>query len=232
MSGLHESSIGKKVLMAASGTLLFGFVIGHLLGNLKIFTGELHFNEYAVFLRTAGTPALPEGGLLWLARIGLLAAVSVHLISAFTLWRRSRAARTQGYVKRHDLSFSYASRTMRWGGVIILLFVVYHLLHLTWGVAHSDFVCADHPDAFHGHANAFHNVVSGFQIWWVSAVYVLAMIPLGMHIYHGLWSATQTLAVNNDIVRRIRRPLAGAIACGVVIGNISIPLSVLMGWIG
>jgi len=232
MSGLHESSIGKKVLMAASGILLFGFVIGHMLGNLKIFTGELHFNEYAVFLRTVGAPAVPEGGLLWLARIGLLAAVTLHLTSAAALWRRSNAARRQGYVKSNDISFSYASRTMRWGGVIILLFVVYHLLHLTWGVAHNDFVCANHPDAFDGHANAFHNVVAGFQIWWVSAIYVLAMIPLGMHIYHGLWSATQTLALRNDVVRRVRRPLAAALAGGIVIGNISIPLSVLIGWVG
>lgn len=223
MSGLHETSVGQKLLMAASGILLFGFVVGHLLGNLKIYTGELHYNEYALFLRTMGAPAVPEGGLLWLMRIGLLAAVAVHLASAAALWRRSRAARRQRYVKLRDLSFSYASRTMRWGGVIILLFVVYHLLHLTWGVAHADFV---------GHANAFHNVVSGFRIWWVSAVYALAMIPLGMHVYHGLWSATQTLALRHAGVERIRRPLAAAIAGGIVAGNVSIPLSVLMGWIG
>jgi succinate dehydrogenase / fumarate reductase cytochrome b subunit len=179
-----------------------------------------------------GSPAVPEGGLLWLARIGLLAAVGIHMASAVSLWRRSRAARRHGYVKHEDVSFSYASRTMRWGGVIIVLFVAYHLLHLTWGVAHNNFVNANHPDAFEGHADAFHNVVAGFRIWWVAALYALAMIPLGMHIYHGLWSATQTLAVRNDGVRRIRRPLAAGIAGLIVIGNISIPLSVLMGWVG
>jgi len=229
---LYESSIGKKVVMALSGSVLFGFVVVHMLGNLKLFTGERHFNDYAVFLRTVGEPALPHGTLLWITRAVLLACIGVHLVAAGQVWVQSRRARTSRYRKRDDLSFSYASRTMRWGGVIIVAFVVYHLLHLTLGVAHHDFIGADHARAWAGHVNAYRNVVSGFRVPWISAAYVLAMIPLGLHIYHGLWSATQTLALNGRRVKQWRRPFAAAVAGAIVLGNASIPLAVLLGWVG
>jgi succinate dehydrogenase / fumarate reductase cytochrome b subunit len=229
---LYESSIGKKVVMALSGAVLFGFVVWHMLGNLKLFTGEQHFNDYAVFLRTVGEPALPHGALLWISRVVLLACVGVHLVAALQVWAQSRRARTTRYRQHDDLSFSYASRTMRWGGVIIVAFVVYHLLHLTVGVAHHDFVGADDPQAWGGHVNAYRNVVNGFRVPWVSAAYLLAMIPLGLHIYHGLWSATQTLSLNGRRVKQWRRPFAAAVAGGIVLGNMSIPLAVLLGWVG
>jgi succinate dehydrogenase / fumarate reductase cytochrome b subunit len=229
---LYETSVGKKVVMAVTGAILFGFVVGHMLGNLKIFTGEEHFNDYAVFLRTVGEPAVPAGGLLWIARLALLGCVGLHFVAAVQTWMTSRSARTQGYKKNENLSFTYASRTMRWGGVIILAFVVYHLLHLTVGVAHPDFIGADHPQAWEHHVNAYQNVVAGFRVWWVSALYTVAMIFLGLHIHHGVWSVTQTLSFAGTRIKRWRRPFATAVALVIVLGNISIPLSILAGWVG
>jgi succinate dehydrogenase / fumarate reductase cytochrome b subunit len=228
---LYESSVGKKAVMAATGAILFGFVVVHMLGNLKIFTGETHFNEYAVFLRTFGEPALPHGTMLWIARIVLLACVGVHIVSAVQVWLQSRRARTHGYRKNDDLSLTYASSTMRWGGVIVGTFVVYHLLHLTLGTVHPDFAGAGHPQAWQDHVNAYRNVVVGFRVPWVAAAYVLAMIPLGLHIYHGVWSATQTLSIAGTRVKKWRRRFAGAVALGVVLGNVSIPLCILAGWV-
>jgi len=227
----QETSVGKKVAMACSGALLLGFVVVHMLGNLKIYTGEAHYNDYAVFLRTVGAPALPPGALLWIARLVLLAAVGLHIVAATMVWQQSRRARSTRYCKHEDLSFSYASRTMRWGGVIVLAFVVYHLLHLTLGVAHQDFAGAAHAQAWHAHPNAYRNVVTGFSVPWVSAIYLLAMVPLGLHVYHGLWSATQTLALTGRRVRRWRRPFAVAVALILVLGNVSIPVAVLLGWV-
>ena len=205
--------------MALTGVLLFGFVIAHMLGNLKIYQGPDKFDAYAVFLRELGSPLFGNGQLLWIMRIGLLVGVAVHLEAALRLSRMSRKARTTGYRSVEHLSFSYASRTMRWGGVIVAGFVVYHLLHLTLGSVHPDFQ----------HGSIYHNVVTGFRIWPVSLAYVLCMLPLGLHIYHGLWSVTQTLALDHPLIRRVRRPLAAAVALVVVLGKISIPISVLTG---
>jgi len=230
-SYLYESSVGKKVLMAVTGVVFFGFVIVHMVGNLKIYTGEAHFNDYAIFLRTVGDPAVPYEGVLWIFRVVLLACLGVHLTCALLVYLQSKRARKHGYYKKSDLSFAYASRTMRWGGVTILAFVVFHILHLTLGTVHPDFVGANHPQAYEHHVNAYRNVIAGFRVWPVSVVYILAMIPLGWHIYHGLWSATQTVGLQYEIVVRCRRPLAAAVALLIVLGNISIPLSVLAGWI-
>lgn len=217
---LYGSSVGKKVAMAASGVFLFGFVIAHLLGNLKIYQGAAKFDAYAHGLRELGKPLLGHGQALWIMRFALLAAVGIHIVAAVQVTLASRAARRTSYVKRNDLSFTYASRTMRWGGAILLAFVVYHLLHLTLGTAHHDF--GD---------SAYHNVVAGFRLWPVSLAYAVAMLPLGLHIYHGLWSATQTLSIRNPKLLRIRRGLAAALAIFIVVGNLSIPLSVLAGWV-
>jgi succinate dehydrogenase / fumarate reductase cytochrome b subunit len=229
---LYQTSVGRKVTMAVSGIVLFGFVLVHMVGNLKVYTGESHFNDYAVFLRTVGEPALPHGAVLWIARIVLLACVGIHIVAAALVWWQSRNARIDDYHKQTDLSFSYASRTMRWGGVIVVVFVVYHLLHLTVGVAHPDFAGAGHPQAWEGHVNAYRNLVTGFRVPWVAAAYVLAMVPLGLHIYHGVWSATQTLSLAGPRVSMWRRPVAAAVAGVVVTGNVSIPVAVLAGWVG
>jgi succinate dehydrogenase / fumarate reductase cytochrome b subunit len=216
---LAQSSVGKKILMAVTGLVLVAFVIAHMVGNLKVYLGREHFNAYARFLRTVGTPALPESGLLWILRVGLLLCVGVHLWASVVLTRMSWAARSGKYAKGNDLVFSYASRTMRWGGVVLLAFVVYHLLHLTTGTVHPDFVPED----------AYHNFVAGFRSVPVSVAYLLAMGALAFHLYHGLWSATQTLGIDSPRVERFRRPVALAVALVVFLGNASFPVAVLAG---
>ncbi len=218
---LPRTTVGKKLVMALSGLALFGFVVAHMAGNLKIFLGPDKFNDYAHFLREVGSHAFGESGLLWIARVGLLAALGAHVVSAVQVAAQSGRARPVAYKRGNDLSFSYASRTMRWGGVILLAFVIYHLLHLTFGKVHPDFDVA----------SAYANVVSGFQVWWVVGFYILAMVSLGLHLYHGLWSATQTLALRWPVVTRFRRPVALAIAIGITFGYLSVPLAVLAGWV-
>jgi succinate dehydrogenase / fumarate reductase, cytochrome b subunit len=217
---LWGSTVGKKIAMAVSGVILLGFVVGHMVGNLKVYQGAEIFNHYAEGLRMFGLPFFSTGQLLWLVRIVLLVAVLVHIVAAYRLTVHSRRARAVGYrAYDNDLVFSYASRTMVWGGVIILLFVVYHLLHLTFGTAHPDFIPGD----------AYHNFVTGFQSVPVSLAYIVAMIPLGFHMYHGFWSMLQTLGANNPKYNRYRRPIAAALAIIVVVGNISFPVAVLTG---
>jgi succinate dehydrogenase / fumarate reductase, cytochrome b subunit len=217
---LWSTTVGKKIAMAASGVILIGFVVGHMVGNLKVYQGREIFNHYAEGLRMFGLPFFSTGQLLWLVRVVLLAAVLIHIIAAFQLTRRARQARAIGYRRYdNDLVFSYASRTMVWGGVIILLFVIYHLLHLTFGTAHPDFI----------HGDAYHNFVVGFSSAPVSVAYIAAMIPLGFHMYHGFWSMLQTLGANNPKYNRYRRPVAAFLAAIVVIGNISFPVAVLTG---
>ena len=216
--GALSTSVGKKILMAVTGVALVVFVIGHMVGNLKVFFGQESFDHYAHGLRTFGEPFLGYGQFLWIARIGLLFAVTVHMVMAWQTWRMSRAARPVGYHTSASIGFSHASRTMRWGGVAILAFVVYHLLHLTTGTVHPAF--GESPYA---------NVVTAFQRPVVSVAYVLAMIPLGLHLYHGIWSACQTLDLNGPRIAALRRPVAAAIALVVFIGFIAVPLAVLGG---
>ena len=217
---LWDSTVGKKIAMAITGTILILFVLVHMLGNLKVYQGAEAFNHYAEGLRTLGEPFFGHSQLLWLLRLGLLAAVLIHIVAAYQLTVRSRAARKHAY-KQWDggLVFSYASRTMKWGGVIILLFVIYHLMHFTFGNAHPDFV----------HGDPYHNFVVGFRSWPVSLAYIAAMIPLGFHLYHGFWSMLQTLGANNEKYNRMRRPIAAILALAIVLGNISFPVAVLTG---
>jgi succinate dehydrogenase / fumarate reductase cytochrome b subunit len=217
VASLHRNSVGKKILMALSGIVLVGFLVLHMLGNLKLFAGESGFNAYAGFLREVGYPALPHSGALWTMRIGLLVAVGVHIWAALSLWRTSHAAREQRYARNKDLSFSYASRTMRWGGVIVGLFIVYHILHFTTGQAHHDFVPHD----------AYHNFVTAFQIPWIVLVYVIAQAALCLHLYHGVWSLFQTLGANHPRYNRYRRPLAAVLSIGIFVGFVVPPILVL-----
>jgi succinate dehydrogenase / fumarate reductase cytochrome b subunit len=222
VSSLYASSVGKKIAMAVSGILLIAFVVGHMVGNLKVYQGREAFNHYAEGLRTFGAPFFGFGQLLWIVRVGLLAAVGIHVLAAFQLTRMSRKARRERYHNFDSLAFSYASRTMFWGGVIIAAFVLYHLMHFTFGNVHPDFVRTD----------PYHNFIAGFRSVPVSIVYVAAMIPLGMHLYHGTWSLFQTLGASNPRYNALRRPFAAALASTVVAGNISFPVAVLAGWIG
>lgn len=216
---LWGTTVGKKAAMAVSGLILLLYIVLHMIGNLHVYQGPDKYNEYAEFLRVVGAPAVGESTTLWIVRVVLLVAVVVHVVAATLLARQSRAARPVGYRNRPHEEFGYASRTMRWGGVVIALFVVYHLMHLTWGTAHPDFRPLD----------VHHNFVAGFAQWQASAVYIVAMIALGLHIYHGLWSGMQSLGLNHPRYRDMRRPFAAGLALVITVGNISFPIAVLTG---
>ena len=214
-----RSSIGMKVVMAVSGLILVLFVIGHMAGNLKVFQGPEKFDAYAEFLREMGYPLVGHGQLLWVVRIVLLASVIAHIGAAIQLTRLGTGARPVRYQRWAPDASTYASRTMRWGGVIVLAFVVYHLLHLTFGTVHPDFLAGA----------AYHNVIVGFRVWPVAASYVVAVTALGFHLYHGVWSVFQSLGANHPDYNRYRRPVAGAVAVGVTLGFMTVPIAVVTG---
>ncbi|MEY2399045.1 MAG: succinate dehydrogenase / fumarate reductase, cytochrome b subunit [Actinomycetota bacterium] len=220
-----RTSIGKKVAMASSGVILVGFVIAHMVGNLKFFFGEAHFDEYAAFLRKLGAPILPHYYALWGLRAVLLGAVLVHIWAAWSTTRQSRNARPIKYAHRDNIQATYASRTMRWGGVILLLFIVFHILDLTVGVAHTG--AFTETTAEHGHAYA--NAISGFQHPIVTLVYTLAMGALCLHLYHGIWSMFQTFGRNNHRITGRLRTAAGGIAVVVCIGFLAMPWTIMFG---
>jgi succinate dehydrogenase / fumarate reductase cytochrome b subunit len=215
----YRSAVGKKAVMAVTGVILFGWIFLHMVGNLKLYLGPVHLNEYAHWLRALGTPAMPETGALWITRLILLLVVVLHIHSAYALTMMNREARPIGYRDRDFVKGTYAARTMRWGGVIILLFVIYHLLHLTTGDAHHDFV-KDDP---------YHNVVTGFRIWWVSAAYIIANLALGLHLYHGVWSMFGSVGLTNPKYETWRRNFATVFAVLITVANVSFPLSVMLG---
>lgn len=215
-----RTSIGKKQVMAVTGLLLIGFVVAHMLGNLKFFTGASHFDEYAEFIRRIGDPVLGHAWALWLMRAGLLTAVSLHIWAAVSLTRQSRAARPVGYAHSRAVQANYASRTMRWGGVILFLFIVYHLLHMTTGTVHPEF----------HHGRVYDNTVVAFQVWYVTLAYVVAMGALCLHLYHGVWSMLQTLGRNNPRVDAGVRAMSKGLAVVVFLGFVSVPLAVLFGY--
>jgi succinate dehydrogenase / fumarate reductase cytochrome b subunit len=219
---LWNTSVGKKAVMAVTGVILVGFVIGHMLGNLKIFAGEEKFNAYALWLREIGSPVFGHEQVLWLARLALLAATVLHIVAAVQLTHQSYSARPVGYERKTAIESTYASRTMRWGGAILLLFVIYHLLHFTFGAV-------GYGPGQYRPLSVYRNVVVGFQVWYVSAFYIVAMIALGLHLYHGVWSMFQTLGLNTIGTDRLYRGLATAASLAVVLGNISVPLAVLVG---
>lgn len=215
----YRSAIGKKAVMAVTGLVLFGWIFLHMVGNLKLYLGPVHLNEYAHWLRALGTPAMPETAALWVTRLLLIVCVVLHIHSAYAVTMMSRESRPVGYRDRRNVASTYAARTMRWGGVIILLFVIYHLLHLTTGQAHHDFV-KDDP---------YHNVVAGFRIWWVAAVYIVANLALGLHLYHGVWGMFNSLGLNHAKFNPWRRTFATVFAFVITLANISFPLAVLTG---
>jgi succinate dehydrogenase / fumarate reductase cytochrome b subunit len=217
----YRSALGKKAVMAGTGLILFGWIFLHMVGNLKLYLGPVHLNEYAHWLRALGTPAMPETFALWITRVILLVCVVLHIHAATVLTIMNREARPVGYRDRDYPSATYASRTMRWGGVIIALFVIYHLLHLTTGTVHHSFIKDD----------VYHNVVTGFRVWWVSAVYIIANLALGLHLYHGLWSMFASLGVTNARVTTWKRAFATTFAVLITAANVSFPLAVLSGFV-
>ena len=217
---LTRSLIGRKVLMAVSGVVLLLFVLAHMAGNLHFFEGPERIAAYARFLRTVGEPVLGYGQALWIVRAVLIVSVVVHILSAWLVTRASWAARPVGYRMLEPVETTYAARTMRWGGVIILLFVVYHLMDLTFGNANPSFV----------HLDPYHNMVASFARWPVAVAYLVAMAALCLHLYHGIYSAFQTLGLNHPRYNRWRRGFAGAYAVVVAAGFAAVPVSILAGW--
>jgi succinate dehydrogenase / fumarate reductase cytochrome b subunit len=209
--------------MAVTGILLVLFLFVHMAGNLKIFFGGSTFDHYAHWLRTLGTPLLPTDWYLWIQRSVLTVAVLGHIAAATVLARRARQARPVRYVHRPKVQGSYAARTMRWGGVIILLFVIYHILDLTTGTLN--------PNGEPGHPYA--NVVADFAPgrWYVTLFYTLAIVAVGFHLRHGLFSAVRTLGQQTARGERIARATALALSVILVVGYLSVPFAVLTGWV-
>ncbi|MBI4909216.1 MAG: succinate dehydrogenase cytochrome b subunit [Acidobacteria bacterium] len=211
-TGFFDSAIGKKVVMAITGCFLFVFVIGHMIGNLQIYQGAEKINAYAHMLKSI--PAL-----LWGMRIALLVSVILHLTMAIQLTLLKRKARPVAYVKKQSIASSYASRTMIWSGPILGAFIVYHLLHFTTGQAHPEFSETD----------VYRNVIVGFRNVPAAGFYIVAMLMLGMHLFHGVWSMFQSLGINHPRYTPWFKLFAAVASYGLMAGNISIPVSVMLG---
>jgi succinate dehydrogenase / fumarate reductase cytochrome b subunit len=213
-----DSTVGKKTIMAVSGLAMLLYLVAHMVGNLKIFFGPGTFNGYAHWLRTLGEPFLHYEWALWIIRVLLAAAVVAHGVCAFQLSRRDLRARPVGYVHRRART-SYATRTMRWGGVILALFIVWHLLDLT--------TLTVNPRAEPGHP--YENVVATFHTWYGDVIYITAMLALGLHIRHGFWSAAQTLGAGSRTRDRVLKATANGLALVLTAGFIAVPVGVMTG---
>src|ERR1039458_8068432 len=214
----YEAPIGKKVVMAVTGLMLFGYVLAHLLGNLQIYAGPDQINRYAAFLHN---PA--NAGLLWGARCVLLAAVGLHILAAVQLWKLKNDARPISYVKKDDAAATYASRTMEWSGPIVLAFIIFHILHLTVGaVGPVPQELADGPDVRA-------NVINGFSNPLIAGFYIVAILMLCTHLYHGLWSMFQSLGISHPKYTPKLKKFAAIFAILIAIGNCSIPIAVMTG---
>lgn len=218
-----RSTIALKMLMAVSGLVFIGYLLAHMYGNLKVFAGHDAFNDYAHHLRTIGEPMLPHEGLLWVIRVVLIAALVAHVYAAVVLTRRAHAARSTKYVVKKNKGSSLSSRTMRWGGLALFLFIIWHLLNFTIGKVNPTGGPTDDP---------YDLLVDNFspETWYISVVYFLALIALGFHLHHGVWSACQTLGFTNSARSRDRAKDAGLVVAIVIAGGFAlVPLSVLTG---
>jgi succinate dehydrogenase / fumarate reductase cytochrome b subunit len=207
-----NSTIGKKIIVAVTGLIMLGFVIGHLLGNLQIFEGAAVLNNYSAFLKHTRP-------LLWTTRIVLLVSIALHIFYTVQLNRRNRASRPVAYLKYEPVRASVSSRFMMWSGVFLLLYIVYHLLHLPIGVAATPF----------SETNVYANVIGGFQRWPIFTIYILGMIALGFHLNHGIGSVFQTLGLDHPRYNAMRRCFGVTVSTIIVAGYISIPVAVMLG---
>jgi succinate dehydrogenase / fumarate reductase, cytochrome b subunit len=217
----YQAPIGKKAVMAVTGIILFLYVLGHLIGNLQIYSpNPEQINQYAAFLHDPR-----NAPLLWGVRIILIAAVVLHIVAAVQLWLLKQAARPIGYFKKDDVPTAYAARTMVWSGPIILAFVIFHVLHLTAGaILPLQELGPNQP-------NVRANVVNGFSHPAVAGFYIFAMVLLAMHLYHGLWSMFQSLGFTHPRYTPVVKRLAAWVAILIGVGEISIPLAVLTGFV-
>lgn len=216
-----RSTVALKLLMAVSGLIFVLYVVLHMAGNLKAFAGHDTYNSYAEHLRTLGEPMLPHAGFLWILRVVLLVALAAHLYSAFTLWGRANRARGHRYTMKKNVHSTLSSRTMRWGGLALLLFLVWHLLNFTIGKINVTGGPTNDP---------YNLVVDSFSTWWLTVIYLVAMAALGLHLRHGVWSAAQTLGYTNTAAQRRRAKVAGLVLAVVVAVGFSVtPVFVLLG---
>ncbi|MEX0705613.1 MAG: succinate dehydrogenase cytochrome b subunit [Nitriliruptoraceae bacterium] len=219
---LYRSALGKKYLMAISGVVWLGYVFAHMVGNLKLYMSPEAFNEYAEFLRRLLYPIVPEHATLNIMRAVLILALVVHVVTAWQLTVINQRARPERYQSKRDyVAADFAARTMRWTGVIVLLFMAYHLADLTWGWVNPD------PTG-----TVYDKVIASFSQPVVAGFYVVANIALGFHLYHGAWSLFQSLGLNNRRFNHWRRIFAVAFTAIVVVGNLSFPIAVQLGLIG
>jgi succinate dehydrogenase / fumarate reductase, cytochrome b subunit len=217
---LYQSAVGKKWAMAVTGIMLLGFVLIHMIGNLKVYLGPEDINHYGEWLREIAVPALPRTVFLWLLRGGLIVAFAVHMHAAYALTRMNQRARPKKYASdREYIAANFASRTMRWTGIIVILFVVFHLADLTWGSANPDFE----------RGNVYHNMVGSFDRIPVAVAYIVANLALAVHIFHGAWSLFASLGVSNPKLVKMRRAFAIGFAAIILLGNISFPIMVQAG---
>lgn len=207
--------------MAASGVIFILFVLAHMAGNLWAFVGPEAYNDYAHHLRVLGEPMLPVNGALWVLRLVLLASLVVHVYCAVVLWRRAHNARTSRYVVKKNVASSFSSRMMRWGGVALLLFIIWHLINFTIGKVNV----AGGPTN-----NPYNLLVDSFEVWWLTLIYLASMFALGMHLHHGVWSSAQTLGLTNNAKARRNAKVLGWIVAVVIAGGFSlVPIFVLAG---
>ena len=224
---LYQTAVGKKWVMALTGIGLMGFVLVHMIGNLKMYLGEEGYNEYAEGLRSMFHPLLPDHLFLWIMRIGLIAMFVIHMHAAYSLTMMNRRARPVKYQSKRDyVAVNWANRTMRWSGIWILIFLAIHLPNLTWGLFPPG---AEHPA--NAPANVYEDVIATFKAWGgaLAIFYIVSMIFLGFHLFHGTWSIFQSLGINNPRFNSLRKGFAYLFTAVVVIGNISIPIAVLAG---
>jgi succinate dehydrogenase / fumarate reductase cytochrome b subunit len=226
---LYSTAVGKKYAMAITGIGLLGFVLVHMIGNLKMYFGAYDLNHYSHFLERLLYPILPEKAMLWIFRVGLIAMVLVHIHAAYTLTVLNREARPVKYQSARDYQVaSFASRSMRLTGIVVLAFIVWHLLDLTFGVVNP--VVGDKDPE--GLKDVYAAVVHSFERVPVAVFYVLANIALGVHLFHGVWSLFQSLGWNNPRFNKWRRSIATGVATLIVVGNVSFPIAVLAGIVG
>ena len=223
---LYSTSVGKKYAMAISGMVLMAFVLAHMVGNLKIYLGASSLDRYSHWLRQVGEPALPEQTLLWAVRIVLIVALVVHLHAAYALTQMNRRARPVKYASKRDFAAAdFASRTMRWTGIIVLLFLFWHLADLTWGFAFAN------PDFVRG--EAYQNVAYSLDRWPVALIYIVGNLALGFHLYHGTWSIFQSVGSMSPRFNPRHNPMRRGFAAGFAIlvagVNVLFPIMVLAG---
>lgn len=216
---IWDSSVGKKTVMAVSGLIMLLYLIAHMIGNLKIFFGPEELNHYAHWLRTVGEPFMHYEWTLWLIRVVLVVAVVAHATSAYQLSRRDIKARPTKYVNK-KAGKSFATRTMRWGGIILALFIVWHILDLTTGTVH--------PGGYE-HLHPYQNIIDTFSTWYGNVIYIVAVTALGFHVRHGLWSAAQTLGAGKATRDRTLKIIANGLALVLTAGFVVVPVAVMTG---